>query len=47
VLDRHLQEIPQLRVVIVVNARARLKDRGPGSIFTGGPLWRNSWRHRF
>jgi len=26
-------------------ARARLKNRGPGAIFTWGPLWRNSWRH--
>jgi len=26
--------------------RAGLKGRGPGAIFTGGPLWRNSWRHR-
>jgi len=26
--------------------RARLKSRGPGAIFIGGPLWRNSWHHR-
>jgi len=26
--------------------RAGLKGRGAGAIFTGGPLWRNSWRHR-
>jgi len=19
---------------------------GPGAIFTGGPIWRHSWRHR-
>jgi len=24
-----------------------LKGRGPGAIFTAGPLWCNSWRHRF
>jgi len=27
-------------------ARAGLKGRGHGTIFTGGPLWRISWRHR-
>jgi len=26
--------------------RAGLKVKGPGAIFTGGLLWRNSWRHR-
>jgi len=26
--------------------RAGLKGRGSGSIFTGGPQWRNLWRHR-
>ena len=26
-------------------SRAGLKGRGPGEIFTGGPLWRNSWRY--
>jgi len=26
--------------------RAGLKGRGAGGIFTGGPIWRNSWRHR-
>jgi len=26
--------------------RAGLKCRGPGAIFTGGPLWRISWRYR-
>jgi len=27
-------------------AGAGLKGREPGAIFTGGSLWRNSWRHR-
>jgi len=26
--------------------RAGLKGRGARAIFTGGPLWRNSWPHR-
>jgi len=26
--------------------RAVLKGKGTGEIFTGGPLWRISWRHR-
>jgi len=26
--------------------RAGLKGMGAGAIFSGGPFWRNSWRHR-
>jgi len=29
----------------IVGVTAGLKGRAPGAIFTGGPLWRNSWRH--
>jgi len=29
--------------MVVMSAKAGLKGRGPGAIFTGGPLWRNSW----
>jgi len=32
------------RCVVVYSSG--LKRRGPGEIFTGGPLWRISWRHR-
>ena len=33
-------------ISVRMKLRAGLKDRGPGAIFTGGPLWRNAWRHR-
>jgi len=29
-----------------VSVTAGLKGRGPGAIFTGGPLWHISRRHR-
>jgi len=31
---------------MLLTGRAGLKGRGPGAIFTGGPLGRNSWHYR-
>ena len=37
---------PQWGLTLTEPPRAELKGRGPGSIFTGGPLWRKSWHHQ-
>jgi len=34
------------QMTVVSNAEPDYRVGGPGAIFTGGPLWRNSWRHR-
>jgi len=44
--------LKQLSVVVLSHHYLRMRPEpdctvgGPGAIFTGGPLWRNSWRHR-